>query len=90
MDSTKDRKSFLKYLNSEFADMAIDFTNGTSRGRWSVIDRINHTSEPVLYSPLTRQIIDRLTVAYNEQKYPDFHRMMQIVTDHLTTECGSV
>ena len=90
MDSTKDRKSFLKYLNSEFADMAIDYTNATSRGRWSFIDRINHTSDAVFYSPLTRQIIDRLTVSYDEQKYPDFHRMMQIMTDHLTTECGSV
>ena len=79
----KDREGFIKRISSIFPDVCIDFTNTNSRGKWSYIDRINHSPDSVFYSPMMKCIVSELQDKYNQADFPSFNNMLSMISTEI-------
>lgn len=83
-DETKDRRGFIIDMNETFPDVSIDHANANSRGKWSFLDRINHSPDWTFYSPMTRLILHKLKDAYGKDRgFVSFNDMVDTILRHL-------
>jgi hypothetical protein len=83
-DKSKDRKGFLAELDATFPDVFIDPFNSNSRGKWSFVDRFNHSPDWMFYSKFTLKMLDTLRELYPRREFPSFNKM----TDEMHRECS--
>ena len=78
-DATKNRKAFLETINGTFSDVSIDPANANSRGKWSFLDRINHSPDWCFYSKFMTNFLVTLRDRYASDIYPSFRRMLDMM-----------
>ena len=86
VDPNKSRKNFLKKIESLFPDVFIDPTNANSRGKWSYLDKLNHSSDRFFYSDFAKFYVKTLRKVFNTNS-GNFKRtnfMLLLMQDEMT------
>ena len=71
VDQTRDRKNFLLKICKEYPDVFIDPANANARGKWSYLDKLNHSSDTFFYSNFAKFYIRKLKNKFGVNKNMD-------------------
>ena len=82
VDRSRDRKAFIKRASIEFPDVFIDPSNANSRGKWSFMDRINHSPDWVFYSDFMGHLLAELRAKYSPaNRFTSLHDMIDLMVN---------
>ena len=80
VDRSRDRKSFLERVSCEFPDAFIDQSNANSRGKWSFMDRINHSPDWIFYSDFMECMLGWIESKYKPaERFSSLHSMIDMM-----------